>query len=456
MKELRKNITVILVIFIIMFVLLAGYFLYDVFMYSGRWISSAYNPRLRERRASVIPGSIYDVNGVELAGSSYGQRTYSKDTDVRLSTCHVIGDIYGFSPTGVETTQGAWLLGFNENLFDRIQRVLLSDTAHGRDIKLTIDSGINIEIADMMGDYKGAAVVLNYKTGEILSMVSLPEFDLKEIDVSQEHGGADEKSLPNRALQGSYPPGELFKVVTAAAAMEYLDLVDETLTCEGSIKTEDGTIFCETVHGQQTFDEAIQNYCSASLSQLAIEMGESNLKKTAEKLGFNYQFLFGDVVLYSSELNISSLTSDYDLAQAAIGQDYVTVTPMHMAMLYGAIANGGKMMPLKLLADIEGVDMDKRSYNLRKSFEYAIAHKLNDILKADDPIENQEMLLCGVSCEVEYESEDYDSITWYAGYSADENVPYSIALVLEDYDGSTEDAKRIAQEIFKKIIEDGE
>ncbi len=456
MKELRKNITVILVIFIMLFVFLAGYFLYDVFMYSGRWISSAYNPRLRERRASVIPGSIYDVNGVELAGSSYGQRTYSTDNDVRLSTCHVIGDIYGFSPTGVETTQGAWLLGFNENLFDRIQRVLLRDTAHGRDIKLTLDSSMNIDIADMLGDYKGAVVVLNYKTGEILSMVSLPEFDLKEIDVSQEHGGANEKSLSNRAIQGSYPPGELFKVVTAAAAMEYLDLVDEQLVCEGSIKTEDGTIFCDAVHGQQTFEEAVLNYCSSSLSQLVIDMGESSFEKAAQKLGFNYQFLFGDVVLYSSDLDIGSLSSDYDLAQAAIGQEFVKVTPMHMAMLYGAIANGGKMMPLKLLSEIEGVDMDKRNYNLRKSFEYAIAHKLNDILKEDEPIKNQDMLLCGLSCEVEYESEEYDSITWYAGYSSDESLPYSIALVIEDYAGSPEDAKQIAQAIFQKIIENGE
>jgi peptidoglycan glycosyltransferase len=373
-----------------------------------------------------------------------------------MSTCHVIGDIYGFSPTGVETTQGAWLLGFNENLFDRIQRVLLSDTAHGRDIKLTIDSGMNIEIANILGDYRGAAAVLNYKTGEILSMVSLPEFDLKEIDVSQEHGGADEKSLPNRVLQGSYPPGELFKVVTAAAAMEYLDLVDESLMCEGDIRIENDTIFCNAAHGQQTFEEAVQNYCIVSLSQLAIEMGESNLEKAAGKLGFNFEFLFGDVVLYSSDLAISSLTSDYDLAQAAIGEAHVTVTPMHMAMLYGAIANGGKMMPLKLLSDIEGVDMDKRNYNLRKSFEYAIAHKLNDILKTDEPIVNQDMLLCGVSCEVEYETEDYDSVTWYVGYSSDESLPYSIAFVLEDYDGSPEDAKVIARQIFQKIIENGE
>ena len=100
MKELKKNITIVLIIFVVLFTLLAGYYIYDVLMYSGRWISSAYNPRLRERRSSVIPGSIYDANGLVLAGSSHDRRTYIGDDETRLAACHAVGDIYGFSPAG--------------------------------------------------------------------------------------------------------------------------------------------------------------------------------------------------------------------------------------------------------------------------------------------------------------------------------------------------------------------
>lgn len=456
MKELKKNITVILIIFIALFALLTGYFSYDVMMYSGRWISSEYNPRLRERRSSVIPGSIYDKNGLELAGSSHSKRTYINEDNIRLSVCHVIGDIYGFSPMGVETTQGAWLLGFNEGLEDRIKRVLLSETAHGSDLTLTIDAKLNSEIADIMQDYRGSAVLLNYKTGEILAMVSLPEFDLRQIDVSELHGGAEENSLVNRALQVRYTPGAIFEVLSAAAAMEYLDLADRTFVCKGSFYTEEGTVSCPVLHGEQTFEDAVANFCQSTIAQLSVEIGFKNLQKTAERLGFNFQFLFSDLALYESYISLNSLTSDYDLASAGLGEYNITVTPMHMAMIYGAIANEGKIVPLKLISDIEGIDMSKRNENIRKSFDYAIAAKLNDILRESDTIEIDNVLISGVCAEVKKETENYDKLSWYVGYSDDEIHPYVIAIVLEDYDKKISNVKEIVRNIFEHIIVNGD
>ena len=456
MKELRKNIAVVLIIFLCLFTLLAGYFLYDALIYSGRWISSAYNPRLRERRTSVIPGSIYDKNGLELAGSSHDKRTYISDDDLRLSVSHVIGDIYGFSPLGVETTQGAWLLGFNEDMVQRISRVLLGETAHGNDLTLTIDAELNLYIAQQLEGYRGAATVINYQTGEILAMVSLPEFDLKQIDVNLKHGGADEESLVNRALQFRYPPGEIFKVVTAAAAMEYLDLSNRTFACKGSYFTEDGSISCDELHGDQTFEQAVSNFCSSTFAQLSVEIGAAKLQRTAQKLGFNYQFLFSDLAVYDSQISLNSLTSEYDLAYAGLGEYDVAVTPIHMAMLYGAIANGGKIVPLKLLENIEDVDMSKRSDTLRKSFDYAVADKLNDILKDSEPIIVEDVLLLGSCAEVRKKTEEYNKVSWYAGYSDNKDCPYSIAIAMEDYYKDADSLKLIAENIFETIIGNGE
>ena len=226
--------------------------------------------------------------------------------------------------------QGAWLLGFNESLIDRIGRILLGETAHGNDLTLTIDAKLNAEIAAMFGGYRGAAVVLDYKTGEILAMVSLPQFDLKEIDVDEQHGGADEKALPNRALQAKYVPGELFKLVTAAAAMEYLDLSGRSFACKGYYYWENSYIYCDAPHGEQTFEEAVADYCKSTLARLSVEIGAKKLQRTAESLGFNLQFLFSDTVLYESEIALNSLTSEYDLAMAGLGEYNITVTPMHM------------------------------------------------------------------------------------------------------------------------------
>lgn len=457
MKDLKKNITVIMIIFISLFTILVGYFLYDVLLYSGRWISSAYNPRLKEQRSSVIPGSIFDVNEIELAGSSYSKRTYIEDDNIRLSIGHVVGDIYGFSPSGVETTQGAWLLGFNEGLMDRIMRVLVSETAHGSDITLTLDAKLNSQIADLFEKNSGAVVVLNYKTGEILSMVSLPEFDLSKIDVTLTHGGANEESLVNRALQSTYPSGTVFKVVTAASAMQFLDLTNKSFTCKGTYFKEDGEIICDTLHDNQTFEEMISNNCISSLAEISSEIGYKRLKKTAEELGYNHQFLFSDLVLYESELSLSSLSSEHDLASAGIGIGKVATTPMHMAMIYGAIANEGKINPLKLLKDIEDVDISKRNEALRKSFDYAIAHKLNDILLGSNPIIIGDTSICAVVSEVEVNNNEYyKNVSILSGYSNNSDYPYSIAIVMEDYEGSLNNLRDKTKLIYNMIIENGD
>ncbi len=453
MKELRKNIATVMIVLILFFAVLSGYLAYDVMKYSGRWVSSSYNPRLREKRSTVIPGSIYDINGIELAGSSYSQRTYISDENTRLAVAHVIGDIYGFSPLGIETTQGAWLLGFNEKLRERISRILLNESEHGNDITLTLDSKLNTLIAEKLSGYSGAVAVINYKTGEIISMVSLPTFDLKDIDVNLENGGANPESLSNRVLQGEYYPGEIFKVVSAAAFMEYLDLSKNTYVCDGKAELNDSSVYCDKNHGSQTFEEAISNYCESAISLLSVELGYKKIIKTAEKLGFNYQFLFSDTVLYESSIIVDS-SSEYSIAQTALGMEGLKVTPMHIAMLYGAIANSGKMMPLKLVSSIEGHEDNGATGNsLRIAFDYAIAEKLDEILMMDNTFNVKGIDSCGTSAWFTHKTEYYDTLTWYAGYLNDDNFPYSVAIVLEDCNEKEEKAIQLAKYIYSELIE---
>ncbi len=452
MKELKKNITAVMIVIILLFVILCGYFAYDVMKYSGRWVSSAYNPRLREKRGTVIPGSIFDTNGTELAGSSYSKRTYIDDDSVRLAVAHVVGDIYGFSPLGIETTQGAWLLGFNEKLSDRIKRILLNEDEHGNDITLTLDSSLNAGIAEKFAGDEGAAVVINYKTGEIISMVSLPSFDLREIDVNLKNGGANPESLSNRVLQGEYCPGEIFKIVSAAAFMENADLSKDSYTCEGKVMLENSAIYCDKIHGEQTFEEVISNYCESAITNLTLDIGINRLIKEAQKLGFNYQFLFKDTVLYESNI-INETESEYDIAQVGLGMKGITITPMHAAMLYGAIANGGKMMPLKLVGSIEGHEDYSQDDYLRISFEYAVAEKLDEILKLDEPFNVKGVDSCGSTAQLSHKTEYYETLTWYAGYLCDDNFPYAIAIILEDCDEKEEKAVLLAKYIYSELID---
>ncbi len=460
MKDIRRNIITIGIVLGLIFFLLCSYFLYDVFMFSGRWIGSSYNPRLKDSRSTVVPGSIYDINGVELAGSTYGKRTYSTNDLLRTTTSHVIGDLYGFSPLGVETTQGSWLLGYNENLVDRIRRLMFDETAYGKDITLTIDSDLCLFIANQMNINKGAVVVLNYKTGEILAMVSGPSFDPEMINPGKENGGADEDSLSNRSIQGQYPPGDLFQVITASAAMEHLEFTDREFYCNGTYQVDDEIIICSRAHANQSFEEVIQNSCDSIFAKLSIDLGASNLQKSAERAGFNQQFLFDDIVLYNSSISLNSLTSQYNLALSANGEYNTLVTPMHMAMLYGAIANRGEMIELKLISSIEDQENDNNIKSIGKSFSYAIAEKLDGILIIDmskyslSKIDEDTKKYHGKTAKVKATDENESMLTWFAGYMKDDKYPYAIAIVLEDNQSYIENIEEIALNIFKEIKND--
>lgn len=456
MKDIRRNILTVGIIIGIVFFMIAGYLLYDVVMFSGRWIGNAHNPRLRDMRSNVIPGSIYDKNGIELAGSTFGHRTYTQDDAIRLSTCHLIGDTYGFSPMGIEMTQGVWLLGFNEGLVDRIQRLLLNDTAHGNDITLTIDASLCTYIKNKLAGYSGAVAIIDYKTGEVLSMVSTPCFDPATINPHLANGGASQKSLVNRVIQGQYSPGQIFNIITASAAIENLNIGDKDFNCMGTYKIDDEIIPCKKAHHAQTFEEALMNQCESAIAGLGVEVGAKKLQKACNNLGFNYQFMFNDIVLYESKINLNSLTSKYDLAQASIGRHNVLTTPMHMTMLFGAIANGGKMNNLKLIKYIEGVEASENEIMLRKSFNYSVAKKLDEVLKQNvlkGSARSAKLLdytVCGYSTEVISLDEEEPSISWFCGYLKDKEFPYAITVLIEDYDKDIDSLERLSADILKE------
>jgi peptidoglycan glycosyltransferase len=139
--------------------------------------------------------------------------------------------------------------------------------------------------------------------------------------------------------------------VTAAAALKYRpDLLDMTYTCTEEPLIINGVkmnCYHNTAHGTLDLEQAFAKSCNKYFAQLALEIGSDTLQRTAEDLGFNEDFLLQDFILYSS--SYSTGESDSDFAFSAIGQFEDTVTPMHMNMITGSIANGGTMMEPRLL-----------------------------------------------------------------------------------------------------------
>ena len=283
MKELRKNIKYLLGVMVVCFILLTGYLVYDAVIWGNRWLNSPYNPRLQQQRATVTPGDIYDRTGELIVSTNdSGQRTYLENKSQRYAMCHIIGDTKGLCATGVESTYAATLLGYNASFLNTMKQFLEQTPVKGNDITLTADESLCTTAYKAMDGAHGAVILMNYKTGEILAMTSTPGFDPKNMDDADL--SSESSVLVNRAIQGRYVPGSIFKVVTLTAALNNGITERWGYTCDGTLELEGDTITCPSEHGEQTLEEAFANSCNCAFAQLGVELGADKLVSTAQSM----------------------------------------------------------------------------------------------------------------------------------------------------------------------------
>lgn len=174
-------------------------------------------------------------------------------------------------------------------------------------VTITADSRLCTEIVNIFRNTSnlkgkcGAVVVMNYRTGEVLALVSLPVYDPQNI--TDQVRNSSQHPFWNRALQGTLPPGSTFKIITAAAALENLpDAETHVFTCTGATQVMDHVVHDYNMdqHGDITLDKAFRVSCNNAFAQAALMMGDTALRRTAESFGFNDNFLFRDLVVENS------------------------------------------------------------------------------------------------------------------------------------------------------------
>lgn len=210
-----------------LFLLTAAYFCYSVYFYGGRWVANPYNPRISSQKQNVIMGSVTDRDGTVLAYTDEtGSRRYNSNEQTRLAVSQVVGDSGGNVSTGVDTFHAQYLLGFKASILERLADAFTDTPQRGDDVQLTISERLSRYISEQFpAGKRGAVVVLDYSTHEILAMVSMPQFDPEDLSSALEDEAAG--ALINRAIQGLYPPGSTFKIVTMASALSNLPDLDD-------------------------------------------------------------------------------------------------------------------------------------------------------------------------------------------------------------------------------------
>jgi penicillin-binding protein A len=310
---------------------------------------NAANTRAVEEEMKIQRGLILSADGEELARNKQEGQYYLREYPTGALTEPWLGyNSLRYGRAGIERvyneelTGQAGLLGITSSWSQ-----ILGKDQQGSDLKLTIEMKVQRVAAQALGDQKGAVVALDPRTGAILAMVSYPRYDPNTLNTEWNNLVKDPgRPLFNRAIQGLYPPGSVFKIITGSAGLETGTVTrDSEFTDEGKIILGGYEVnnFGNEVYGDHTFSKAFASSINTTFARLGVEMGADTLAKYADAFGFGQKFpwrLGGAKSIFPDP----STMDDAQVAQASIGQGGVLSTPLLMGLAGAAAANQGKIM----------------------------------------------------------------------------------------------------------------
>ena len=478
MKRQRFRFRLIALLLFGLFLLLGGYGIHSVSLYGGRWFSYTANPRLSALKKRTVKGSVYDRKGLVLASTEKEVRSYSDSEEIRKALVHVLGDRNGMVANGVESFQAGYLYGYNSSMENALRRLTHpEEITRGNDLVLTVDARLSAAIPKFFSvnpvshDKNGAAVVINYKSGEILALISLPSFD-PDAPPERDESDSSVSDHPywNRATQGLYPPGSTFKIITSAAALaKNPDVLFSSFLCNGTLPvSETFSIhdFRNTIHGELTLEQAFQHSCNIVFASLALETGYPYLKKVSEKFGFNQNFLFRDLVVYNSSFP-SEEPSEASLAACGYGQSSIVMTPFHLCLVSAAIANQGRMPEPRLLYKIVSSGGNETVFSgpaspIQTVCSASVAEQISLMMKSVVQNGGSGSKASVPTLDIRGKTGTSESTSlgrkinygWFTGFAAQKDLPVAVCVLVEDIpDGETGGtaAAPIAHNIFSWI-----
>ncbi len=314
--------------------------------------------RLRRESDRVARGRILDRNGQVLAetvtaANGERQRVYRAPGAV-----HVLGfDSAQVGASGVEGVRADALVGRTAPTLRSTWQDLLRERRNGEDVRLTLDLRIQQAAEKALGSSPGAVVAIDPRTGDVLAMVSAPIFNPGFSEEEWVALRSDPKApLLNRATQGLYPPGSTFKTVTMAAALE-AKLTDPRapVSCPEEVFINGVRITSRNEppgKRTQNASDAFAYSCNTFFAELGIKVGADRLRDMSRALGLTEAVPF-PLPTVSGRLNTTEkfLDSGAGLAASAFGQGELQFTPLHLALVTAAVANGGVVPRPRLFLD---------------------------------------------------------------------------------------------------------
>jgi len=419
--------------------LLAALVVFGMCVYLGRYIENGENWALYFFRAnSGSTGHILDRNGITLAYFDGAQNVYSPDRITRSANYHVTGDYWGRTGTGILSRLWDNPEGFS----------LLTGMTHSisnQQLILTYDARLNNKIFETIGDWDvGCMMVCNYRTGELLGMVSTPSVDPLDTNGEQKEG-----AFINRCISAAFTPGSIFKLITAAAAIERIpDIDSRRWYCEDEFKIAGVPFRCVTDHYTQDFEQALANSCNIAFAQIAVSLGQNTMIDYVRKYGFLDGHDIDGIPTARGSYPLE-FVGDPETGWSGIGQSTDLVVPFSMLRFLCAVANGGQLVEPHFIAGesphVTELVKDSTANRLKRMM------RNNAIWHYDAENNFPGLPICAKTGTAEL-GEGIPDNSWFVGFLDDEAHPWAFVTLIERGGFGLSKAGRITNEVLQWAV----
>ena len=431
------------------FILFAGVVLFGSRLVKdgGKWASFYGNSQIYTD-GRINRGTVSDRNGEVLLECTRDGFKYSDYYETRRATVHAVGDPDGNIASGAINVFKSQLIGYD------LMNGIYDTSRMGKKIRLTIDAEANVAAYEALGRRTGLVGVYNWKTGEILCMVSTPTFDPADRLPDADDG---EGYYFNNFLDGQITPGSTFKLVTSAAVIENKDDRDSyKFDCDGE-NEYNGTEFTDVrSHGEVNFRSALAQSCNGAFGELARELGAKTLQEYTEKAGLTEPVDVNGIKTAAGSFDFPA-DDNIKLSWAGIGQADDLVNPCAMMVFMGAIANEGEAIQPTLIKSATFLREITGGKSLGRYLEKETAAELRSMMK-NNVVENYgEENYDGLDIYAKSgtaETGGYNPDAWFVGFTDDENAPYAFVVWVKDGGYGSEVAGPIARSVIRTLEAD--
>ncbi len=356
----------------------------------------------------------------------------------------------------------------------------------GADIQLTIDHMLQNYVQARLGSESAAAVVIDCESGDLLAIGSSPAFDpnlfVNGISVNDYNGliEDDHRPLVSKSVQGTYPPGSTFKMVTALAALEAgIVSSEDTYRCKGHLEVYSQKFGCwkRSGHGNVDLVRSLRESCDVYFYELALETGIERISEMARRLGIGERHdipmsAVAEGLAPTKEWKNRVKGEDWvigDSVNASIGQGFVLASPLQLAVMTARLATGRAVTP-RLIKTIDGVEQpsgagapmglnENHLRQIRKGMYEVVNHgsgtaRSSRITSPDHQMAGKtgtsQVISRRVKCdEVPWRQRDHALFVNYAPY---DNPRIAVSIVVEHGCGGSSTAAPIARDITLQAL----